>query len=531
MTLNLRPYQKQAIEYLYSYWAKEDGNALLVLPTGSGKSLVMAALIERLLQEFPDIRILVVTHVRELISQSFEELVKLNPWVPAGIYSAGLGRRDRNAQVLFAGVQSIAKKAHQIGHVDLILIDEAHLISRNSESNYGRLIKATRDLNPDLKLVGLTATPYRLDSGRLDDGDERLFDKVAFEISIRQLIDGGYLCRLVSKATTTMLDVSGVHKRGGEYIAGELEAAVNTDEAVHDAVAEIVAFGATRKCWLVFCAGVKHSFAVRDEIRRHGISCETVTGETPNGERDRIIRDYKAGKIRCLTGANIFTVGFNVPQVDLLAVLRETMSTGLYVQMYGRGARNAVGKENCLVLDFTANRVLHGPLDDLRIRTPGSGDGDAPIKICVCGTILAVSTRVCPDCGFEFPPNEEPKHDRTASDAPIMSQAAPEWVAVTKRVLRRHEKLGGTPTVRVDYLCGLTSHRAWICPEHSGYARKKFEDWWKDHEGFVPCPQTVDEAVRRQGELVATARIRVKPAGKYWEIVGVLPVFAREAAE
>lgn len=532
MTLILRDYQTASIAALFDYWQAEAGNPLLVLPTGAGKSLVMASIMQQLLDGWPTLRIACITHVRELISQNYSELVGIWPWAPAGIYSAGLGRRDSQAQILFAGIQSVAKKAAPVGHVDIVFIDECHLIGRSADTSYGTFIRDLRAINPDLKIVGLTATPYRLDSGRLDEPDPRdpdtapLFDKVAYEVSIRDLIDAGHLSRLVSKATATTLDVSGVHRRGGEFIAGELESAINTSEIVTAAVDEIIRLAAGRRSWLAFCAGVAHAYAVRDELRRRGIPSETIEGSMAPGDRDGIIAAFRAGKIRALTNANVLTTGFNVPQVDLLAMLRPTMSTSLYVQMVGRGSRNAPGKENCLVLDFAGNVARHGPVDAVTPRRPGEGGGDAPIKICPeCASIIHASTMVCADCGYEFPPSEEAPHRGTADDAPILASAAPEWVPVATRKFFRHEKAAvggglGTPSVRVEYLCGMVNHREWICPEHEGFARQKFEKWWRDHGGPQPYPGSVEDVLSRARELAPTVGIRIRPSGKYFEIVG-----------
>lgn len=542
MTFSLRPYQQAAIDALYAYWAAKPGNPLIVLPTGAGKSLVMASLMQDLLARWPDMRLACVTHVRELIAQNFQELCRLWPWAPAGIYSAGLGRRDSHDRIIFCGIQSVRDRAGQIGHVDVLFVDEAHLIGRGAATSYATFIAGLRAVNPDMKIVGLTATPYRLDSGRLDDTDPKgglkLFDGVAYEISIRDLIDGGFLCPLISKATATALSVEGVHKRGGEFIAGELEAAVNRADVIAAAVGEVMAFGRDRRSWLLFCAGVAHAHAVRDELRARGVPAASVTGDMQNAERDRIIGAFKADELRALTNANVLTTGFNVPAVDLLAMLRPTMSTSLYVQMVGRGSRNAPGKRDCLVLDFAGNVARHGPVDAVKPRRPGEGGGPAPIKICPeCQSIVAASAIECPDCGHEFPRDPEPKHHGTASSEPILATARPQWVPVSRRQFFRHEKplpAGGlgTPTVRVDYLCGLTVHRQWICPEHpaGGMARRKFEQWWTLHHGGAPIPATVAETMRRAGELLATAQIQVRPSGRYFEIVGVLPVPAKEVA-
>ncbi len=337
--LTLRPYQRQAIDAIYGYFAENAGHPLVVIPTAGGKSLVMAAFIEGVLRAWPDQRILVVTHVRELIAQNHAELIGLWPGAPAGIFSAGLGRRDLRARILFAGIQSIHRRAWEVQQCDLVLIDEAHLIPGSSDTMYRRFLDTLGRINPQLKVIGFTATPYRLDSGMLHEGKGALFTDIAFEVSVRQLIDDGWLCPLVSKAAETRLDVTGVATRGGEFVPGQLQAAVDLPEITEAAIDEMVRLGAERRSWLAFCAGVEHATHVAEAIRARGFSAATIFGDTPKPERDRIIAAFKRGEIRALASMGVLTTGFNAPGVDLIAMLRPTKSTGLYVQMAGRASR------------------------------------------------------------------------------------------------------------------------------------------------------------------------------------------------
>jgi DNA repair protein RadD len=520
MTLNLRPYQQAAIDGIYDYFGGEIGNPLVVIPTAGGKSLVMARFIEGVLKAFPDQRILVVTHVRELIEQNHGELIRLWPEAPAGIYSAGLKQRNISARILFAGIQSIHRRVYDVQQCDLVLIDEAHLIPRSSNTMYRRFLDGLKRLNPLLKVIGFTATPYRLDSGLLHEGDGAIFTDIAFEVSVRDLIDQGYLSRLVSKQMSTQLEVAGVGTRGGEFIARELHAAVDRKAITQAAVAEIVAYGETRRSWLVFCSGVEHAEHVRDAIRAHGITCETIVGETPSAERDALIEAFKRGEIRCLTNANVLTTGFNAPGVDLIAMLRPTKSAGLYVQIVGRGCRLAPGKSDCLILDFAGNIARHGPIDAIKPKRPGEGDGEAPVKVCPdCASIVHAAVRVCPDCGHVFPP-PEPKIEAKASTLDVLSRVGkPEWVEVTQVRYARHEKPGKPPSLRVEYWCGLSAHHEWICVEHAGYPRQKAATWWAARAPGTPLPRSVDEALQHAPALRRPAQIAVRPSGRYTEVI------------
>lgn len=523
--LELRDYQKDAVDALYDYWAKEAGSPLVVIPTGGGKSLILATVVKDLVENYPDMRILIVTHVKELIAQNAQELFGLWPNAPAGIFSAGLGRRDARAQIIFGGVQTIATKTSVIGHIDLVLVDEAHLMPRKSETQYGQLLAGLRAINPDLKLVGLTATPFRLGEGQLHQGDGALFDAIAYEKPVGEMIDEGYLCRPISKGMQTGYDLTGVGKVGGDFKQNALQAAVDKIDVTRSAVNEVIAYGQTRKTWLLFCSGVEHAYHVRDEIRERGFTCETVCGDTPAEERARILVDFKAGKIRAVTNNSVMTTGTNIPSIDLLAMMRPTLSESLYIQMVGRGLRLSPGKENCLVLDFAGNVMRHGPIDAIVPSGPRSGNGEAPIKQCPqdeggCGSLVHASARVCPDCGFEFPINEEEKIKPVSVDAPILSKGAPTWREVSSRRFDFHEGKGDKPpSVKVTYMCGITAMREWVCPQHTGFAQSKAHRYWLKHGGDRPFPRTVMEWLERQRELKTTAEISVRPNGKYWDIV------------
>jgi DNA repair protein RadD len=522
MTLSLRPYQRTAIEALYDYFAASVGNPLIVMPTGTGKSVVIAGFTREAIAAYGDTRVLVLTHVKELIQQNFMALLRAWPEAPAGIYSAGLSRRDIHAQILFAGIQSIYRHSRQVQRCDLVLIDEAHLLGRGDSGMYRSFLAQLNEINAGLlKVVGFTATPYRLDSGMLHEGKDRLFTDIAFQVPVLDMIQQGYLCPVVPKHTTTQLDVGGVGTRGGEFIAKDLEAAVDRDEVTRAAVAEIVQHGEGRGSWLVFCSGVAHARHVRDAIREHGVSCETVTGDTPGPERDAILAAFKAGRLRCVTNANVLTTGFDAPGVDLIALLRPTKSVGLYVQMVGRGTRLAEGKDDCLVLDFAGNTARHGPIDtvDGRKKEKSEEPGEAPIKVCPeCQTINHASVRRCIECDHEFPPPVVKVAPQAASNALLSTQVQATWSDVTGISYARHEKPGKPASLRVTYECGLARHSEWVCFEHTGFPRDKAVGWWRRRAGNLPPPATVDEALQQVDQLRRPIAIQVRPAGQYTEI-------------
>lgn len=574
--MKLRHYQSEAIDALFDYWEKEDGNPLIDLSTGAGKSMVMSEIIIQLLEGWPDLRIGVITHVKELIEQNYEELKGLWPLAPAGIVSSGLNRYDYSAQILFGGIQTIWNKTQHICNADLyasggavrhkpfdiILIDECHLIPPDDGKMYTEFFKYCRTVNPEVKLVGLTATPYRLGTGRLDQGEGRLFDKVIYTYSIADGVRDGYLTPLTTKGTSVEISAKGIRKDAkGEVNRKQAEKAA--DEITQEAIAEIVRRGQDRRSWMLFCSGKEHAINCRDEVRTWGITCEAVTDETPKGERRDILAAYKNYEIQALTNNAVLTTGFNHKGVDLIAFLRLTMSVSLYLQMAGRGTRPlyragfnehdprwtaedrraaiAEGpKPNCLVLDFARLVDTHGPVDSISVEEAVKGGGEAPSKTCPtdenkrdregnvgCGEKLHAAARECKVCGYKFEFDSGPKIDAVAADKPIMAAAEAEWRDVKRRAFKLNSgKNGKKDTVMVLYYCETGSNiTEWLCVEHAGWMAKKASAFWTSHGGSLPVPLDCVEWIQRQNELGSTARIQVKPGKKgYWDVMQAIPL-------
>lgn len=557
--IKLRVYQGDSIDAVFSYWAQGGGNPLIDMATGLGKSVVVAKINRDILARYPKMRILNLVHVQELVEQNFTALIRLWPDAPAGVYSAGLGRRDAHHRIAFASIQSVFRRARELGPRDLILIDEAHLVPKSGEGMYRTLIEALREQTPDMRVMGLTATAYRLDSGRLDTGDDRLFDEIVYTYGVGEGIEDGWLAPLTCRAAEVEIDVSSVGKRGGEFISGALEAAADTDELVRATAFEIAERGKERRSWLCFCSGVKHAQHVAEALQELGYEAAFVTGETPKDERRRLIADFRSGKLRALTNAQVLTTGFDAPQTDLIAFLRPTLSTGLYVQMIGRGTRpvyppgfdpNAATKEeriaaiassskpNCLVLDFSGNVRRHGPVDAVYVRDKkkrGGKDEEEEFKVkeesvrakpCpACGSLQPIAVTICRDCGAEFP-SREPKHDRHADlEAVVLARDLPKPSAQEAQVfswqVKEHKKwLNGDLSVRVTYYAGLQRVEEYIAFGRAGFAGRKAGEWWREHGGELPLPANVPEALSRWGELTMPSSIFVQPDGQWLRVTG-----------
>jgi DNA repair protein RadD len=472
----LRDYQQRVLTQLYAWFEQHaEGNPCIVMPTGSGKSHVIASFCKNALQEFPETKILMLTHVKELIQQNASKMREHWADAPLGIFSASIGKKDLGKEITFAGIQSIRKRAEQLGHIDIILIDECHLVSHNDEGSYRKLITDLTIINPHLRVIGLTATPFRLGHGLITD-KPAIFDALIEPVSIESLVESGYLSTLRSTRTALRLDTSDVHKRGGEFIESELQAAIDTEKNNREVVEEVLKRAGDRKAWLFFCAGVDHAHHISHLLNGYGITSECVTGETNKKDREKILDDFKAGKIQAVTNANVLTTGFDHPDIDLLVMLRPTMSASLYVQMAGRGMRPKSHTDHCLVLDFAGNVAMHGPVTNVQpSKKKGEGDGDPPTKVCSeCHEICHISAKICPNCKHPFPAPPERKF--TLHNDDIMGVKQNGEMGVTSWTWRKQiSRTSGKPMLSVTYYGSLSDKPVieYLTVGYMGFAGEK----------------------------------------------------------
>jgi DNA repair protein RadD len=517
--VGLRVYQRRALDLgVYDYFAHNGGNPVISLPTGSGKTHVIAQLAREAIENKPDCRIVVLAHVKELLRQNHDKMLVVWPEAPVGVYSAGLERREIK-QITNAGIQSIWKRAEQLGAVDIAIVDEAHRISAASEGRYRSFLDDLEKLNPAISVIGFTATPFRLKTGYLHAGKDALFDTVSYEQDIVELIDQGFLAPLIPKRMKAEIDTTGVHTRAGEFDQKELEQRVANQTLLEAQVEEILKFGKERKSWLAFCVGVAHAESLAFDLCLHGIAAKVVVGTTPTLERDKSIEDFKEGRVRCIVSVGVLSEGFDAPNADLLVLLRPTKSTGLYVQQLGRGMRSAPDKKDCLVLDFAGNVFRHGPLNNIKVKERVEGrDQPAPQKTCPeCQSIVPAGCRECLDCGYVFPA-PKPELSRTAGTLELIEPKKKEpqraWVTVLHTTYSRHQKHDRPDSLCVTYSAGMMSYREWVCLEHDGYPRRKAHAWWRARS-VIPPPATVAEALQRTDMLKTPRRILVEICDRF----------------
>lgn len=549
--IQLRTYQEEAVNAAYSYIAENDGkNPCIVLPTGAGKTVVIAKICRDAVLDW-DSRVLVLAHVKELLEQSAKTLVKLAPELDGavGIYSAGLKARDTRHPVIIAGIQSVYRRAPELGRFDVVIVDEAHLIPPDGEGMYRQFLQEALIVNPYLRVIGLTATPYRMKTGTIC-GDEHILTEVCHEVGVKSLIDEGYLSPMRSKNSSIQADLSDVHIRAGEFVKDELEAAMTRHGLVEAACAEVLALTKDRRSTLVFAAGVKHAKLVAKELEKSNRPVAKVFGSTPAKERDEIVDAFRRSEIAYLVNVNVLSIGFDAPNTDCIVLLRPTASPGLFYQQCGRGFRvvadihghdsadvrkaliKASAKPDCLVLDYGGNIVRHGPVDSIKIAKPkkSTGEGEAPVKTCPeCQEVVHAAVRECSACGFQFPPPDY-SHEKKATTAGIITgEVKTEVRDVMASYYSEHTKRGmpedyRPKTLQVMHRIGFNEYvYEYICLEHDGYARMKAESWWNQYS-LMPCPDYVSDAVSiaETGGLADTlsVTIRVAAGEKYPKVIG-----------
>ena len=443
-------------------------------------------------------------------------------------------------------VYNLQVAGHPSFYADGVLVHNCHLIAPEGDGMYRTFLADMKVINPHVRVIGLTATPFRLKGGLICK-PENILNEICYEAGLKEMIQQGYLSPLISRAGRAEANLANLHIRGGEFISDEVAAAMDNDALVTSACREIVELTRDRKAVLIFTASVDHCKHVAEKIQAFsGKECAIVTGDTSPAERAEIIARFKGEFIpadlfgtpkpplKFLANVNVLTCGFDAPNTDCVVMLRPTNSPGLLIQCAGRGTRLSpeTGKSSCLFLDYGGNILRHGPLDMIKVKEPGSGKGgDAPAKKCPqCLALIHAGYTACPECGYVFPPKESnDKMTQTASSAGVISgQVDYTDYEVLDVYYCVHEKRGADPdapkTMRVDYQVGFNEFKSeWVCPEHTGYARGKFEKWWHERASLgCPMPRSAREAVSlaNEGLLAAPESITVKTiAGERFERV------------
>lgn len=387
----LRPYQQEAVDNTLKYFRKKREPAVIVLPTGAGKSLVIAEL-----AKIAKGRVLVLAHVKELVEQNHLKYQSYN--LLAGIYSAGLNKKDSTQKVIFGSIQSVANAEDDFfNEFTLLIIDECHRVSMENDTQYSTVISKLKERNPQLCILGLTATPYRLGlgwiyefnhQGEMKSEEKRFFKQCVFELPLDYMIKNNYLTRPIRiDNPVTSYDFSDLTESGKMYTTAQVEEILKSQRRLTPLIIKNIidiTESYERQGVMIFSSTVRHAQEILECLPVG--EARIVIGDTEDTERDQIINDFKEKKFKYLVNVSVLTTGFDAPHVDVIAILRPTESVSLYQQIIGRGLRLCEGKKDCFVLDYTGMR--HD------IYSPEISD-KKPSKDSVAVLVD------CPECGFQ----------------------------------------------------------------------------------------------------------------------------------
>ena len=556
-----RDYQIEALNLTWDALHNTKDNLLCISPTGTGKTFIINALIKRMVTTYRKTKVLVVTHNKNIIGQNAKSMRKFWKTADVGVYSAGLKRKDTKNKIIYCGIQSVVKNLASFKGTNILFIDEAHLLSPNEGTMYQKLIEYLQEVNPKLRILLFSATPYRLGQGHLLESD--MCDSIAFDFTqtakFMWFVEQGYLTKLVTKKAVNEFDISEARMRGGEFNDADIQRLSNTKENNIAVVQECMKYGLDRKSWMVFATGIEHGNALAEQFRAHGVSA--ICLHSKSEDRDAELKRWEKGEYTAMVNVGLYTTGYDFPPLDLIAVARGTQSTALWVQMCGRGTRCVyIGnhnlttkdgrllaiaegpKQDCLVLDFAGNTRRLGPINSPIIPKPrrkGDGmEGEAPVKTCPeCSTYNHTRATRCECCGFEFPPPETVTTVAGTDDVMVEDALEPDIVEVPVMSVVYREKTSrktDRPYLECTYQSFTDKYTEYLFPGFPVAAvRERFEDWWwyrldeqerkiyRGKQGY-DFPASISEALERApNELRNPTIVRVDFNKKWKDVLGV----------
>ena len=373
MKMTLRPYQQKAHDAIVKWVRKTFEPCLIEAATGAGKSHIIAAIAQTVHEISKGKHILCLAPSAELVIQNSEKYGATGN--PFSLFSASVGQKSLRYPVVFGTPLTVKNKINKFGDkFAMIVLDECHSITPTIKE----IIANMREKNPNLRVVGMTATPYRMNEGYIFDQwpdgspvaehekDEPYFAACVDRITARELIDLGYLTTPVIGSIhaesyhTAFMQLNSM----GRFDKDDVDRAYHGQGRKTAAIiADIVAHAQDRQGVMIFAATVRHAQECMDSLPRE--LSAIVTGETPKNERKDIIDRFKAREIKYIVNVSVLTTGFDAPHVDVIAMLRATESVGLLQQIIGRGLRKSIGKDDCLILDYAENLERHCPDGDI----------------------------------------------------------------------------------------------------------------------------------------------------------------------
>lgn len=544
MAIELRPYQIRTLDHAWEA-LQVQLNVLISAPCAAGKTILFSKIVQRLLRENPAFRCLILTDREILVTQSRDKLASVAPELSAdiGIVCSSVATdKELHKRVTIASRQTLINHLDRFEPVQLAIVDECHLMAVPNEQKelpdqFAVIVARLREYNPRMRLVGCTASPYRLGTGYIYGSNNRegscpYFDQVDAEITTKELLAEGFIAPLVGRVKTGdnfINDLQGVAITGGEYNLGQLSSLMCKEVHVQSCIDAWKEYASDRKKTLVFCTTIKHAETVAEAFTSQGIPAYAIHSKLSPVEESARMAALATGSAKVFTSVAKLTTGMDVVDLDCGIMARPTKSTALYKQMVGRFQRLAPEKDDALILDLVGCTKEFGTdMDNLKVQIPrGSGEGDAPYKICpgenadgtVCGQSVHASLMYCPFCGFAFPRTEEIDAKLGKLEKVTFNkQPEPEAYYVQSVKYDIHEsRNSGKYLIKVTYSCGpFSTLYEYVClPDfYSGYAVEKARQWWDDRSE-EPFPDSVEEFMFLAEELLTPSVVWVVREGKF----------------
>lgn len=543
MAYELRPYQQDALNSILED-VRESQCVLLQAGCGAGKTIITAALIKHCMEKYK-MRIGFLAHREQLIRQTKDKLLKV--W-PEGEQAIGIACSSVSSEVelerpvIIGSPQTLARRLDEMPPLQMLIVDECHrLPPANVQSQYGNLITKLKDRYPQLRLVGVTATPYRLGHGYIygdqcKAGEENWFDDLSYQISIQQLIGDGYLTPYKAYAADTP-DLTGVRKSGGEFVLGDLGETMSSALHLESAVKAIEDYASDREHIVVFAVTIEHAEALKEAFLDAGHSCVSVHSKMPHDIRMANLEAFDKGKVRVICNVGILTEGWDSTGVDCMVMCRPTMSPSLYVQMVGRGLRTHEGKEDCLILDLSGNWLRHGDPNEPIVtwsRPSTKGEKVEPsepqgVECPKCKCLVTSRTIVCPECGEELKEvrNERLELHEVETVVKPVNPFGLREAHVCSSLFEPYTSRRGNRMLRLVLYClgegetiPKTVYDYWdLEGQGSDFGMRTAREKWRDMSiTHADPPDTINEAMGRLNELQVPNTVWLELQGKYLNV-------------
>jgi len=535
-----RPYQREAIEAIKDALRRKQ-SALLVAPCGAGKTLCFCEIVDWL--HSSGRRCLILLDRETLVVQTAKRIAEYIGSRFVGIACSSVSsRKDLRKPVVVASRQTLAPmvKNGSAGYkCNIVILDEVHLVGHSGQ--YRDILSQLKENHPALRILGCTATPYRLSGGKIYGKKDSLFDAIDHRITTEELLEAGYLVPLtwkirksdlnaqldlVKKASTGDLDEAEQFRVLGKdtYVRGVYEAWVEYCKDLKTAV---------------FALNIAHAELIRAVFESEGVKTWVIHSKMHHKEVSRCLNEFVTSTVGVMVNVGKLTTGSDIPSIGAIILAKRSLSTALIFQIVGRGSRPCPGKSACLIIDLCGNCLIHGIDPDNPVRNEKeerTWDSEPKIKVCpMCETAHSLSARTCKECGFEFPYEaKEPEEVRDSGDRPelVDFDGFRKVECDHVRYYLHPGKNGKPPTIRAEYRrLGVVVGKQWLCPQHIGFPKQKAGRYWRELGGKWPVPKTVVEWIQRNNELEHRLVLTVNYTGKYPEIKKVKILRGEEYAQ